>query len=171
MLVKMDNMKKIIEIPIHSFIATITNSSSEMFITASNKSVEMIKELLQKIIELSGSAKKVDELFDVCLTINEGIGYCPACEESLKELQIYFHEEAEECLLCGYNNPLGSYGDFDKRLEEGKIHQDVIDILIGENENKESPFSMSVSIFSKTTEGIDIGKDLSKLFEQKERCC
>lgn len=164
-------MVKILEVPIHSFIDVITNSSTEMFVTASGRSVDMIKEMVQSIITLSGSDKKVDELFDIELTIGDDGIECPACVEERSWAEHYWNEEKEECSLCGATEKY-DYGHFARKLRDGDIPQDVIDKLIEENqENRESPFSMSVAIYAKTLGGKDIGQDLIKLFEQQERMC
>ena len=56
-------MKNIIAvIPIHSFVDLITNSSSELFISATDKTIDTAKEMIDKL-----TGGKCDELFDVSL--------------------------------------------------------------------------------------------------------
>jgi len=43
-------MRQIIQVNLHSFVDVITNSSTELFVCDTKKSVEMIKELLQDIL-------------------------------------------------------------------------------------------------------------------------
>ena len=50
---------------IHSFVDLITNSSTEIYIEASTKTVKAIKDLIDKILLSSGSAVKCDDLFTV----------------------------------------------------------------------------------------------------------
>lgn len=58
---------KTLKIKIHSFINLITNSSTEMYMDFSY-SLNPIKDLLNKILELSGTNKTCDEVFDIELT-------------------------------------------------------------------------------------------------------
>lgn len=53
-----------IRIPIHSMIDVITNSSTEIFVSTSESSIESVKGLLQDVINLGGGDKKVDDIFD-----------------------------------------------------------------------------------------------------------
>ena len=54
-------------IPIHSFVDLITNSSSEVFVSASEKTIGVVKNLVQVFLNQSGNTKTVDELFDIRL--------------------------------------------------------------------------------------------------------
>lgn len=45
-------MKTLFIIPVHSYVDLITNSSSELFISKSNKTVEAVRDLLIKLIEI-----------------------------------------------------------------------------------------------------------------------
>ena len=58
-----------IRIPIHSFVDLITNSSSEIFVSADESTVKAVKKLIDNILKASGSDKTVDDLFEI------GIGY------------------------------------------------------------------------------------------------
>lgn len=51
--------------PVHSFVDLITNSSTELYIEATEKTVESIKELVNKILSLGGSKLTCDDLFTV----------------------------------------------------------------------------------------------------------
>jgi hypothetical protein len=55
-------MKSIL-IPIHSFVDIITNSSSEVFVEATAKTVEGIKKLVNSIILAAGGIATADDLF------------------------------------------------------------------------------------------------------------
>ena len=58
-----------ITIPIHSFVDLITNSSSEIFVSADANTVKAVKKLIDNILKASGSDKTSDDLFDI------GLGY------------------------------------------------------------------------------------------------
>ena len=60
-------MKPII-IPIHSFVALITNSSSETYVSADKNTVDAIRRLVDSILKSGGSDKKCDDLFKVELS-------------------------------------------------------------------------------------------------------
>ena len=59
-------MKSII-IPIHSVIDVITNSSTELYVEATEQTVTAAKSVLAAILKATGSTQMVDELFDVSL--------------------------------------------------------------------------------------------------------
>lgn len=50
-------------IPIHSFVDLITNSSTETYIQSTDKTVEMVKNLVNAILDASGSPYTCDDLF------------------------------------------------------------------------------------------------------------
>lgn len=54
-----------IKIPIHSFIDVITNSSTEIYISNSSKTKKMIKQLINNVLNIAGSDKTVDDLFEI----------------------------------------------------------------------------------------------------------
>ena len=56
---------KIINLKIHSFVGLITNSSTEIYVTCTEKSVELIKEFINEILKSSNNDKNVDDLFDI----------------------------------------------------------------------------------------------------------
>lgn len=56
-----------ITIPVHSVIDLITNSSSETFVTATDKAVNTIKEILSEFLSSVGDTRSVDEIFSVDL--------------------------------------------------------------------------------------------------------
>lgn len=64
-------MKTSIILPIHSFVDLITNSSSEVFMTATEKTVKTVKSLVDNILQAGGSTLKADDLFEFA-TIAEG---------------------------------------------------------------------------------------------------
>ncbi len=56
-------------IPVHSFVDVITNSSSEVFVSADEKTVEAVKDLIDNLLIGVGSDKRCDDLFDVVVSI------------------------------------------------------------------------------------------------------
>jgi hypothetical protein len=54
-----------IVIPVHSFIDVITNSSSEIFVQASNGTIRAIETLINDILSLGGSTLKCSDLFKI----------------------------------------------------------------------------------------------------------
>lgn len=69
-------MNKSINISIHSLVDVITNSSTEIYISTHQKSIECLKELIDFILKASCSNKKVDELFEF-----EIINHSLECDE------------------------------------------------------------------------------------------
>lgn len=63
-------MKKLI-INTHSFVDVITNSSTEIFVTTHDKSVEMIKSIIDTFLEAAGSDKKADDICKVYIKKDE----------------------------------------------------------------------------------------------------
>lgn len=65
---KLNNMKKqLLIINHHSFVSLITNSSSELFVCDTKKSIDAVKEILTKLLashsELSGTQYNYDDVF------------------------------------------------------------------------------------------------------------
>ena len=58
-------LKEKYSFPVHSFVDLITNSSTEIYIEASEKTVKAVKDLVNKILLSAGSAVKCDDLFTV----------------------------------------------------------------------------------------------------------
>ena len=58
---------KSIYIPIHSFVDVITNSSTELYVEATEQTVTVAKNILAAVLKATGSTQTVDELFDVTL--------------------------------------------------------------------------------------------------------
>lgn len=64
-------------IPIHSFVDLITNSSSEIYIYASDGTIKSVKELINNLLRGVGSDKTADDLFtfDVGVEIDNPTPY------------------------------------------------------------------------------------------------
>jgi hypothetical protein len=59
-------MKQILVINAHSFVDLITNSSSELFVCNTNKSVDMVEVLLRKMLDLHNEIRGTERRFDDC---------------------------------------------------------------------------------------------------------
>jgi hypothetical protein len=59
-------------IPIHSFVDVITNSSSEIYVTASRKTVTTVVAAIDAILKSGGSDKTCKDLFVVTLGTVDG---------------------------------------------------------------------------------------------------
>lgn len=97
------NMKQIFLINVHSFVDVITNSSTELFICDTKKSVEVIKTILQKIIDITNlsengedlpQSSKVEDIFNVYELTDKNAGsltetlegYCTYTKYEKKQL-------------------------------------------------------------------------------------
>lgn len=58
-------------IRIHSFVDLITNSSTELFISASQHTVDGVKSVINAVLTMGGSTLKVDDLFEFELVKEE----------------------------------------------------------------------------------------------------
>ena len=63
-------MKSLI-INIHSFVDFISNSSSEVFISADQKTIDTLKSLVNNILQIGGSQLKCDDLFEFKLVVED----------------------------------------------------------------------------------------------------
>jgi hypothetical protein len=61
-------MKTQLSIPIHSFVDIITNSSTEIFVTASERTITSIKELVDCILKGAGSSLRATDLYEFSLS-------------------------------------------------------------------------------------------------------
>ena len=60
-------MTNTLRIPLHSFVDLITNSSSEIFISATDSTVTAIKKLVDSLLLAGGSKFTADELFEITI--------------------------------------------------------------------------------------------------------
>lgn len=63
-LVKISYVKKYI-ITIHSFVDLITNSSTELYIEATQRTIDTIKEIINNLLSLGGNSYTADNLFTI----------------------------------------------------------------------------------------------------------
>lgn len=79
-------MLKPIYIPIHSFVDVITNSSSEIFVAAEEKTAEAIKKLVTGLLQAGAGAHTADDLFAFDLVQNYSVSLLD--EGSSKEMTL-----------------------------------------------------------------------------------
>lgn len=58
-------------IRIHSFVDLITNSSTELFISASKHTLDGVKSVINAVLTMGGSTLKADDLFEFALVEDE----------------------------------------------------------------------------------------------------
>lgn len=63
-------------IPVHSVIDLITNSSSESFVTANEKSLATVKAVINETLRIAGSSETADDL--VTLSLSEKSDWKPS---------------------------------------------------------------------------------------------
>jgi len=61
------------KLSIHSFSDVITNSSESIYVSATEKSIVMVKELINYFLQKAGSDKKADDLFTFELILDEAL--------------------------------------------------------------------------------------------------
>jgi hypothetical protein len=54
-------------IPVHSFVDLITNSSTEIYVSPTNKTVTTLKEIINEILRIGGSKQTCDDLVNISL--------------------------------------------------------------------------------------------------------
>lgn len=57
-------------LPLHSFVDLITNSSTEIYVSAHDKTISAAKAMVNKVLAAAGSDKIADDLFDFKLTVS-----------------------------------------------------------------------------------------------------
>ena len=163
-------MTRSLTISVHSMVDLITNSSSEIFISAKDSSVKTIKKMIASIIAASGSTKTVNELFtiepairyetgdgdDVCLTDTAAVTRFNKFLKTYKSEPIASVEEIDEFGIDDFREKLGiEYGD-EKDPENNKNFLRVMNNEYTENR---------IVVTALTPEGKDAAKILSALEE------
>lgn len=62
-------------IPIHSFVDLITNSSTELFVSATDKSANTVRDIIDSLLVLGGSSLKASDLFKIELVVEDPDAY------------------------------------------------------------------------------------------------
>ena len=92
-------MKSLI-IPFHSFVDLITNSSSQVFITADEKTISAVRDMIDNLMKVAGSTQRSVDLFDIDIvdsyygkTRAENDAAVAAGEADESEIRYLFGEE------------------------------------------------------------------------------
>jgi hypothetical protein len=70
----MKTINKIV-IPVHSVVDLITNSSSELYTSASEKTVKALTEFADQLLAISGSPLRSTDIFDIKLVVTDSPCY------------------------------------------------------------------------------------------------
>ncbi len=60
-----------VKIAIHSYVDLITNSSTEIYVSSSEKTVAAIRKIVDTLLSAGGNARTADELFDFALVVED----------------------------------------------------------------------------------------------------
>ena len=99
-------------IRLHSFVDIITNSSTEIYIEATDKTIESLKNIINNILKVGGSKLTSDDLFTI-------------------ELNPEDVEEAKECDEYGYKSISLIVKCKDENSELGKTTAKLLSHLTG----------------------------------------
>ncbi len=133
----MANLMKII-VPVHSFVDVITNSSSEIFVSATDSTVAAAKEIVNNVLSSGGSLAKCDDLFKVSLLYH--VRYYDDGEEDTVEKE--FDNEADAAKFRSENaDKFG--GDYDAEWNDL-----VIEAIDPTNEDAKKAAESLSSFFS-----------------------
>jgi hypothetical protein len=105
------------KIPFHSFVDVITNSSTEIYVAATQKTVSMFREIIDYTLAVAGSNKKCDDLLKLsvenfCSCDRYGYSCSGDCESSLRTLVVEPVGEATpelQSLITRLNNLTGLF--------------------------------------------------------------
>lgn len=117
------------KIKIHSIIDVITNSSTEVFIFTHNKSIEILKELIDSLLNIGDSGLKADDLFEFKITSENQDEYAM---ETFADNNGLSWDELENLIKNGFiNNPelAELWKDFDILVYEDISFDEDINIL------------------------------------------
>ena len=102
---------KSIRIAVHSFVDIITNSSSEIYVSATSRTIDTAKAVINSILALQGVGVTADDLFDVKLTY--GIKNYEKTDGEFK----YFDTEDERTTWAEANE-LDEYDEYTTEVSE-----------------------------------------------------
>ena len=100
-LIKKEEIMNTVTINVHSMVDLITNSSTELFVLDTEKSVDVIKDILQEAINLhniaSGTDYKFEDIFDE--------PYIGSAKEALAGWEDYYESKiGAGVIICGAND-------------------------------------------------------------------
>ncbi len=147
-------MKKL-SIPIHSFVDVITNSSTVIYVQVHGKTVELMKDLVNYLLQKGGSEKTADDLFDFKVVNSE-----EWAEEKVEEIMgDEFSEEQCPDLTWDERNEKAE-AVFKERLANGD-YSDCED----ENYNGYDRRILMMIPKDNHKEGFDVAAKFSSIFE------
>ena len=138
---------------IHSFSDVITNSSESIYISATEKSIVAVKEVINYFLQKAGSDKTADDLFTFELELDEA--YVERILEDMGSLQKFdlVGESVEN--LSTKELEKKEYEAIRKLVKEGKINPDNYDndysfredhLLIIPKDNSKEVFDMTLKV-------------------------
>jgi len=133
-------MKSII-IKVHSFIDVITNSSTEIYCNAKDKALDMVREVINKVLKDSWSDKSFDDLYT--------IWYVAWGSVEWRDMDNFTKEEIEN-----FKNW--------KLLTEGEVGK------LKDHSYNENWDWLDVKVVSKNSDGVENFAHLFDIFEYSE---
>jgi len=103
-----------LKIEIHSFVDVITNSSSEIYVQASDRTIKQVKKMVESLLKLGGSNIKATDIFTFELV-----------DEKEEEINDYLEQYKDEIEEARKNHDEAENGEFDPKewlSEEGLIY-------------------------------------------------
>ena len=138
---------------IHSFSDVITNSSESIYISATEKSIVAVKEVINYFLQKAGSDKTADDLFTFELELDEA--YVERILEDMGSLQKFDLVGESVTNLSTKELEKKEYETIRKLVKEGKINPDNYDndysfredhLLIIPKDNSKEVFDMTLKV-------------------------
>lgn len=82
---------------IHSFVDLITNSSTEIFVEASQSTIKAVKDMVNALLRMADSTKTADDLFE--FSLNEEEGYSDSGYKNVS-LVVKAKEDSEDARIA-----------------------------------------------------------------------
>jgi len=144
-----------IEIPIHSFIDVITNSSTSVYVGCHDNTVKFAKELVDDLLKAAGSEKSADDVF----TFSIQADFDSERDKIYERLDEYYTEEELEGKDYRAKNDLAKE-IFDKMIS-GEIEKSS-----SWGQNYDDYDTRTLIIKSKTDDklSIDLGSRIESIF-------
>ncbi len=162
-------------VSIHSMIDVITNSSTELFIVMNNNAVKGMYEILNNVLEIAGSNKKAEDLFDISIEPNLNMVFQQYVEEFVYP---EYHEGSKEKFTELDKNLLEEYNKIKDWKEKDNFASKRIipylrdsgkwrDFNVG-YEEQELQTSLKITPKNENLVNIDLWKKIEKLFYIQE---
>lgn len=139
------------KINVHSIVDVITNSSSEIFVSTHDRSIDNLKEMTNTILKTSGSDKTFDDLFTARIEIIDKKWYINDFHEDFAE---EIGMDAEEVKT---------------KLENDELQSEFKEFL----DDRECWTNQSIIVTSKDDKNltIDFLKTFQSIFNTEEQYC